>query len=83
MTSFLNGMGGAERTVQNLADDLIWSAASLYLLDKSIWPLIDREIGTSELGKLAAQAGVVTINNEIIRYAREKQLLPVLFGTRQ
>ncbi len=81
MTHFLSEL---EKGGGNAIDNFVWTAAALAICDKVLYPVIVNEIGddSSGLKHLAIQTTVVTAANTAVEYARQKELLPVIFGQR-
>ena len=76
MTAFLSTM---ERTGGQVLDDTIWTAGALFLFDKVLKDqIVNPDDG--DLVHLAKQTAVVVGVNEIVHYARQADILPVIFG---
>ncbi len=81
MTHFLLEV---EKGAGNTVDNFLWTAAALAVADKVLYPQIVELVGddSSGLKHLAIQTTVVTCANTAVEYARQKELLPVIFGQR-
>ncbi len=81
MTHFLSEV---EKGLGNSVDTFMWTAVALGVADKVLYPQIVELIGddSSGLKHLAIQTTVVTAANTAVEYARQKEMLPIIFGQR-
>ncbi len=79
MTHFLSEL---EKGAGNAVDNFMWTAGALYVSDKFLYPQLVDLVGddTNGLKHLAIQTACVTAANTAVEYARQRDMLPVIFG---